>query len=119
MLPYATNGETISPTGYSRDEVAGLYYFIDQGYEVNAKVAQPIMIELTKGGGVYGENVKGSWSMTDDTYYMTITIDDKEYSGVFCKQTDEGGTEVMTFSAVGGNTAAWGVKYYEQNTQQQ
>lgn len=113
MLPYATNGETISETGYARDEVAGLYYVINQGYSVNEKIAEPIMLELTAGGGVYGDGVEGTWSMTDGTYYMTITIDGKEYSGVFCKQLDEGGTEVITFSAVGSNVSVWGVKYYE------
>ena len=113
MLPYATNGETISETGYARDEVAGLYYFVSQGYYVNAQIAQPIMLELTAGGGVYGDGVEGTWTMTDGKYFMKITVDGKEYSGVFCKQKDEGGTEVMTFSAVGNNTTVWGVKYYE------
>ena len=113
MLPYATNGETISETGYERDEVVGLYYFINQGYNVNANIAKPIMLELTAGGGVYGDGVEGTWSMTEGTYYMKITVDGKEYSGVFCKQTDEAGTDVMTFSAVGENVSVWGVKYYE------
>ena len=74
----------------------------------------PIMLELTAGGGVYGKDVEGTWSKTNGTYYMKITIDGKEYSGVFCKQKDEGGTDVMTFSAVGNNSSVWGVKYYEQ-----
>ena len=113
MLPYATNGETISETGYARDEVAGLYYFVSQGTTINANIAEPIMLELTAGGGVYGDGVEGTWSMTNGTYYMKIMVDGKEYSGVFCKQKDEGGTEVMTFSAVGSNTTVWGVKYYE------
>lgn len=114
MLPYATNGETISDTGYERDEIAGVYYFINQGTMIDSKVAQPIMLELTAGGGVYGKDVEGTWTKTNGTYYMKITIDGKEYSGVFCKQKDEGGTDVMTFSAVGNNSSVWGVKYYEQ-----
>ena len=113
MLPYATNGETISETGYSREEVSGVYYFVSQGKYVNAQIAQPVMLELTPGGGVYGDGVEGNWSMMDGKYFMKITVDGKEYSGVFCKQKDEGGTEVMTFSAVGDNTTVWGVKYYE------
>lgn len=111
MLPYATNGETISETGYAREDVAGLYYFVSQGNLIDKTIAKPIMLELTAGGGVYGDGVEGKWSMTDGKYYMKITVDGKEYSGVFCKQKDEGGTEVMTFSAVGNNTAVWGVKY--------
>ena len=113
MLPYATNGETISETGYERDEIAGVYYFINQGTMIDSKVVEPIMLELTAGGGVYGKDVEGTWTRTYGTYYMKITIDGKEYSGVFCKQKDEGGTDVMTFSAVGNNSSVWGVKYYE------
>ncbi len=111
MLPYATNGETISETGYGKDEVAGVYYFVSQGIYITEDIAEPIMLELSEDGYVYGEKVEGTWSMTDGTYYMKITVDGKEYSGVFCKQKDEGGTEVMTFSAVGCNTTVWGVKY--------
>lgn len=113
LLPYATNGETISETGYERDEVVGLYYFINQGKNIDATIAEPIMLEFTAGGGVYGDGVEGTWSMTSGTYYMKIIVDGREYSGVFCKQLDEGGTDVMTFSAVGNNTSVWGVKYYE------
>ena len=47
----------------------------------------------------------------DGTYYMHITIDGEDYSGVFCQMKDEAGTDVMTFSAVGGNQSVWGVKY--------
>ena len=111
MLPYATNQETISETGYAKDEVIGLYYFVSQGYYINDKVAQPIMIELAADGKVYGEDVEGTWEAKEGTYYMNLTVDGKEYSGVFCAQKDEAGTDVMTFSAVGGNTTVWGVKY--------
>ncbi len=113
MLPYATNGETISKTGYASEEVAGLYYFVSQGTAIDAAIAQPIMLELTADGYVYGKDVIGKWTATDGTYFMKITVDGKEYSGVFCKMLDEAGTEVMTFSAVGDNTTVWGVKYYE------
>lgn len=42
---------------------------------------------------------------------MNITYGDTGYSGVFCQMKDEAGTQVMTFSAVGGNESIWGVKY--------
>lgn len=113
ILPYATRGETISKTGYEREEIAGVYYFVCQGNGIDAKVAEPVMLELAAGGSVYGEKVQGTWSKTEGTYYMKITVDGVEYSGVFCKQSDEAGTDVMTFTAVGNNTTVWGVKYYE------
>ena len=51
--------------------------------------------------------------MKDGSYYVHITVDEKEYSGVFCEMKDEAGTSVMTFSAVGSNESIWGVKYFE------
>lgn len=111
MLPYATDGETISETGYAKEEVVGEYYVINQGTEINAEIAQPIKLVLSERGNVYGDGVTGTWEMTEDSYYMHITYNEKEYSGVFCAMNDEAGTPVMTFSAVGSNESIWGVKY--------
>ena len=49
--------------------------------------------------------------MKDGTCYMKVSYDGKDYSGVFCQMNDEAGTQVMTFSAVGGNESVWGAKY--------
>ena len=112
MLPYATDGETISETGYEKEEIVGEYYMIDQGKEISAEIAEPVKIVLSKKGKVYdADGEAGTWSMTKDSSYVHITYDEKEYSGVFCKMNDEAGTEVMTFSAVGANESIWGVKY--------
>ena len=111
MLPYATNGETISETGYAKEEVVGEYYVIDQGMAIDANIAEPFMLVFTERGNIFGDGVEGKWEMTDGTYYMHFTYEEKEYSGVFCEMLDEGGTTVMTFSAVGANESLWGVKY--------
>lgn len=111
MLPYATDGETISETGYEKSEVIGTYYMINQGMEIDNVIAEPFMVELTKGGKVFGDGIEGTWSMKDGTYYMHLTYNEVEYSGVFCEMKDEAGTTVMTFSAVGNNESIWGVKY--------
>ena len=111
MLPYATDGETISETGYSKDDIVGEYYVINQGMTIDDTVSEPIKLVLTSKGNVYGDGITGTWTMEKDSYYMTITYDEKTYSGIFCKQNDEAGTEVMTFSAVGSNETVWGVKY--------
>lgn len=113
MLPYQTQGETVSETGYSKNEVVGRYYVVNQGTTINGKIAEPFILYLFKNGKVVGENAEGSWEMVKNTYYMTLTLDGKEYSGVFCRMPDEAGIEVMTFSAVGGNESIWGVKYAE------
>ena len=111
MLPYQTGGETVSETGYETSELVGRYYVINQGTGIDAEIARPTIFYLQTNGKVVGENVSGSWTKTDGTYHMTITIGEDTFSGVFCRMLDEGGTEVMTFSAVGGNESLWGVKY--------
>lgn len=111
MLPYATDGETVSEEGYDTDKVVGMYYVINQGMKVDAEIAEPIMLQLTAKGNVYGEGITGTWDKKDGSYYMDIAYGDKEYKGVFCEMNDEAGTKVMTFSAVGSNESVWGVKY--------
>jgi arabinan endo-1,5-alpha-L-arabinosidase len=111
MLPYATDGETIAEDGYDKSEVIGTYYMIDQGTDISADIAEPVMMVLAKNGKVYMEEGSGTWEMTNGTCYVHITLDDTTYSGVFCRMNDEAGTEVMTFTAVGDNESIWGVKY--------
>lgn len=111
MLPYATSGETISETGYGMDEIAGRYYVINQGTGIDSEVAEPVIYYLNEDGTVVGEEIEGTWSVTDGTCFMHINYEDKEYSGVFCKMKDEAGTDVMTFTSVGSNESVWGVKY--------
>ncbi len=111
MLPYATDGETVSETGYEAADVAGRYYVINQGTAIDAEIAQPFILYLDESGKVYGDGVEGSWERKDGTCYMKLTYNGVNYSGVFCRMNDEAGTEVMTFSAVGNNESVWGVKY--------
>ncbi len=111
LLPYVTSGERISDAGYSETEMIGKYYLVNQGTKIDAKVAEPIIVYLLEDGSVKGENLEGTWNATEGKYFMTLSYDDKEYSGVFCAMKDEAGTNVMTFSAVGNNESIWGVKY--------
>lgn len=111
MLPYATDGETVSADGYERSELAGRYYVINQGTAINAEIAQPFILYLEEDGTVRGDGIQGSWEAKAGSCFMNITYGDKSYSGVFCRMNDEAGTQVMTFSAVGNNESVWGVKY--------
>lgn len=111
MLPYATDGETVSESGYDKSAVSGRYYVINQGTAIDAEIAQPFILYLDESGKVYGDGVEGSWEMKDGTCFMKVSYGGKDYSGVFCEMNDEAGTKVMTFSAVGGNESVWGVKY--------
>lgn len=111
LAPYTTHGETLSATGYEMAEMVGEYYFINQGMEIDDKVAEPVMIYLNEDGTISG-SIRGTWTVTDGTPYVHITYKEKEYSGVFCKMMDESGeVETMTFSCVGKNESIWGVKY--------
>lgn len=111
MLPYATDGEMVSETGYEIEELSGKYYVINQGTSIDAQIAQPFILYLEEDGTVRGDGIRGSWEAKNGSCYMNITYGDKNYSGVFCRMNDEAGTEVMTFSAVGSNESVWGVKY--------
>lgn len=113
MLPYQTQGEIVSETGYTKDEVAGRYYMINQGTAIDSEIAKPEILYLNKSGKAKTETAEGTWKMEDGTCYMTVTLGDKTYNGVFCAMNDEAGTPVMTFSAVGYNESVWGVKYVE------
>ncbi len=110
LAPYTTTGETISESGYDSAELAGEYFFINQGMKIDSEIAQPVMIDLNEDGTVTG-SVVGTWTVSEGTPYVHITYDGHAYSGVFCAMKDQAGTEVMTFSAVGVNESIWGVKY--------
>lgn len=111
MLPYQTQNELVEENGYSEGQMIGRYYVINQGTAINNEIANPVIIYLNADGSLEGREVSGSWSKTENTYYMRLVVDDKEYSGVFCAMLDEAGTECMVFSAVGENESLWGVKY--------
>lgn len=111
MLPYQTQGETVSATGYAKEQVVGRYYMINQGTEISKNIAQPEILYLLDNGIAVTANAQGTWTMEEGTYYMTVTLGDRIFTGVFCQMPDEAGTTCMTFSAVGGNESVWGVSY--------
>ncbi len=113
MLPYQTQDEKVSDTGYTTGETAGRYYFINQGTKIDGKVAGPVILYLNDDGTAKTEKESGSWQIREGTYYMTLTLGERTYSGVFCAMNDEAGTPVMTLSAVGNDESVWGVKYVD------
>ena len=112
LAPYTTKGETLSETGYGMEEMAGTYFFINQGIGISDEIAEPVLVTLNKDGTVSG-SVEGTWESTEGTAYMKLSCDGVTYSGVFCRMQDEAGTEVMTFSAAGNNQSVWGARYPE------
>lgn len=112
-LPYQTQGETVSESGYDEAQIVGRYFVVNNGTDISSDIANPKIIYLNADGTCEGREATGSWEAVDGGYYMHITIDGEEFSGVFCQMLDEAGADVMTFSAVGGNQTLWGVKYIE------
>lgn len=140
MLPYEYQGETVSNTGYSVDEIVGTYEFVNHtsigqhldhdnpDAQLSSIMLPTQTIELAPDGTIYNlkeygfsiisantssKIVSGTWSKTNGTYYATFKINGVTYNGVFCKQKDESanGNEVMTFAALGTNNAEiWGVQ---------
>lgn len=113
-LPYQTQGEKVSESGYDKKDVAGRYYVINQGTDISKSIANPKIFYLTEKGTIVGEETEGTWTMTQGTCYVHMTIGEESYSGVLCQMKDEAGTDVMTFSAVGANQSVWGVKYLDK-----
>lgn len=111
MLAYQTQGETVSQTGYDKSAVVGRYYMINQGTDISSEIAEPVILYLLDNGAACTDDATGTWTTEEGTYYMTVTLGDRTFSGVFCQMPDEAGTPCMTFSAVGSNESVWGVKY--------
>ncbi len=119
VLPYEYKGETISETGYSKEEVVGEYGFINHGVSnttsssmANVYVTKEKSIQLNEDGTVTGSQ-EGTWEMKENSPYVTIKLRGAEFKGVFCRQSDESQerTERMVFTAAGDNNSCiWGVK---------
>ena len=137
VLPFEYSGEVIDKNGCSSDEISGEYEFINHGNisntctdwaDVESIIAPTQHITLNDDGTISGlkayesikentaascRDVTGSWSVKDNSYYITFIIDGVKYEGVICRQKDEGKekTERIVFSAMGeNNQSVWGVK---------
>lgn len=136
-LPFEYSGETIDYKGFSTDELVGEYEFIAHGTisngctdwaDVENIIAPTQSITLNSDGTISGlsvyestkqntavtsKNVAGTWKVKSGTAYITFTINEVTYEGIFCKQTDESEekTVKIVFSSVGNNNECiWGVK---------
>ena len=113
MLPYATRKEDI-PAAFAPEDIPGRYYVINQGTAINDKIAQPFILYLRADGSVAGKSVSGSWTLSENSVWLHLTLEEASWSGVICRMQDDAGTEVTVFSLVGQNESVWGVKYDEQ-----
>ncbi|MGN1097998.1 MAG: glycoside hydrolase family 43 protein, partial [Clostridia bacterium] len=115
VAPYRYLGSEISESGYDPTEVTGYYQYINHGSATGqgGTYQTPEGICLEADGTVRG-SVNGSWQMNGK--YVTLNLGGTAYKGVFFKQKNESGREVMTFSAVGNNNCCvWGSKTYNKS----
>lgn len=112
VFPFATNGETLSETGYKQADPEGTFYILDHGLAVDSKVNKPVTCTFSK-GKIEGD-LTGEYKVTDDTNYITLTIDGVVYKGVMINMTDEAGNNTFCISATGDNNhSIWGVHYMQ------
>ena len=112
VAPYENSGDKILENGYEISEIIGSYEFINQGSSNSSAIEKTLNIELNEDYTVSGD-VLGTWSITEESYYMNIEIDGVTYKGVFFKEQDESENrnQVMTFTALGDNNQCiWGSK---------
>ena len=115
-LPFQYKGETASESGYTGEEIAGVYHFLDHTADTITTAVKPVEYYLDANGNVSKmkkpEVALGIWSVEEGTNYITMKIGTKEYSGVVCRMEDEAGNSVMTISAITEkNNSLWAVKY--------
>lgn len=113
--PYEYTGETLSTTGYSKEEMAGSYEVLYHKQSVNyanLECVTPQDIVLNNDGTVSGDYT-GTWECEADSPYVTMVLGGVEYNGVFVKQyVDETTEQTMCFTLLGDNEVEfWGSKY--------
>ncbi|MBO5622849.1 MAG: glycoside hydrolase family 43 protein [Butyrivibrio sp.] len=110
VFPFATNGETLSDTGYSTKDISGTFYVVDHGLEINNLVNEPVECHF-ENGQITGA-LTGTYEVKEGTNFITITTEDAAFKGVMVEMTDEAGNNTFCISAVGDNNhSIWGVRY--------
>lgn len=110
--PYHTNGETLADTVNAADFVGDydlIIHRLDIDY-ANLATNKPEFITLNADGTVSGD-YEGSWSIADNTSYITLNINGDVYKGVaLTMKIENTAVETQVFTAVGENTQVtiWG-----------
>lgn len=128
-LVYANNavpneGETYATNGFKKFKVnseEAIFKLRVSWKEAGTKVTDSKGVvyaqDLTlNADGTISGDYTGKWEFTNGAN-VKMTIDDVEYSGVFIEQQNQLNTRdmTMTFTLIGGNKSAWGVKNPEKN----
>lgn len=110
VAPHEYSGDKIAPGGYSTNDIAGNYEFINHGTDTSKTIHSYVNITLSADGKISG-GASGTWTQNEDTAAADFVIGGQKYSGFFIAEKNESGKKVMTFTAVGkNNQTVWGTK---------
>lgn len=107
ISPYRYVGETVG--AYTQEDAVGSYKVINHGREITAEISESVNVKLEKNGKITGD-LEGTWELSGE-HDLEITLEDKVYRGVLCRQYDDDGLKyVMTFTVLNEETgvAVWG-----------
>ncbi|MCH5188304.1 MAG: glycoside hydrolase family 43 protein [Oscillospiraceae bacterium] len=110
VAPYRYLGNDEDKAGFSKEEIAGVYQYINHGSEVGLgeTYMNASALYLNADGSVRGA-ATGGW--ISDGKNITLDLRDGVYKGVLYRQKNENGVPVLTFAAAGNNNCSvWGVK---------
>jgi arabinan endo-1,5-alpha-L-arabinosidase len=110
ILPFAVSNEAAQEKVFSQKDLSGTFYVVDHGLDVNNIVND--YKESTFDNGAITGAIEGSYNVSEDGRFVTITTADVTYKGVAVEMKDEAGNDTLCISAVGDNNhSIWAVKY--------
>ena len=117
IFPFATGGESLSEAGYKQADVSGKFYLVDHGLDVNNLVNEPVECDFAE--GVISGGATGTYQVSDNSNFITLTIGDVTFKGVMINMKDEAGNNTFCISAVGDNDhSVWAVHYMAEEGEQ-
>lgn len=114
--PFATVGEKITDAVYQKNEdISGVYYYLNHGTDISGLIHDTAKMELKKNGTVVLEDgTKGTFHLSEEGNFVTVTLENVEYKGVVLQMTDEAGNLVRCITASGSNNETiWAVLYIQ------
>ena len=120
--PFEYNGETVtdadiaSTQPFTADELAGTYQLLIHKFandHKNLEQVEPVTITLTADGKITGDRI-GTWSITEGTGYIMLTVAGSIYHGVVLDETmDYCNTHAVAITALStGGVGLWAYKLH-------
>ena len=111
VAPHRFSGE-IAGSKYNKEHLIGTYKMINHGINTSGDVVESQIININDDNTISGA-VTGTWNLgSKKDHFVSMTIDNKNYKGIFHYQYDPANnSNRMTFSVCGeSNETIWGSK---------